>query len=134
MRYLPTHSKTTLTAERLKVKKRPLDKNYMLKIHAAQRFHELLRQDRARDAQWREDQARARAKADRKAARIDGLVRTAEVRIAACKDAPTPLAVRQMRRIANDATKPGRVRVAAAARILEWVDWAPDGASNAAEA
>lgn len=103
------------------MKKRPLDKNHMLEVHAARRFHELLRQDRARDAQWREDQEKARARADRKAARIDGLVRTAEVRIAACKDAPTPLAVRQMRRIADDSTKPARVRVKAAALILGWL-------------
>jgi hypothetical protein len=102
------------------VKKRPLDKNLMLEVHAARRFHDLLRQDRARDAQWREDQAKARARADRKAARIDRLVRTAEVRIAACRDAPTPLTVRQMRRIVDDATKPARVRVEAAARVLEW--------------
>ena len=101
--------------------KRQLDKNHMLQIHAAGRFHELLRQDRARDAQWQKDQAEARARADRKAARIDGLVRTAEVRIAACRDAPTPLAVRQMRRIADDSTKPARVRVLAAAKILEWI-------------
>ena len=102
------------------MKKRPLDKNHMLEVHAARRFHELLRQDRARDAQWRDDQAKARARADRKAARIDGLVRTAELRIAACKDAPTPLIVRQMRRIADDINKPARVRVEAAARILKW--------------
>jgi hypothetical protein len=102
------------------MKKRPLDKTHMLEVHAARRFHELLRQDRARDAQWRENQAKARARADRKAARIDGLVRTAEVRIAACRDALTPLAVRQMCRIADDATKPARVRVEAATRILFW--------------
>jgi hypothetical protein len=92
----------------------------MTEIHAARRFRERLREDRARDAQWRKDQAKARARADRKAARIDGLVRTAEVRIAECKDAPTPMAVRQMRRIADDSTKPARVRVKAAARFLEW--------------
>jgi hypothetical protein len=102
------------------MKKRPLDKNHMLEVHAARRFHELLRQDRARDAQWREDQAKARARADRKVARIDGLVRTAEIRIAACRDAPTPLAVHQMRQIAGDRTKPARMRVEAAARMLEW--------------
>lgn len=102
--------------------RRPLDKNHMMELHAARRFHEMLRQDRLRDAQWRKDQAKARARADRKAARIDGLVRTAEVRIATCKDAPTPLTVRQMQTIAVDATKPGRVRVAAATRILRWAE------------
>lgn len=116
------------------MRKHPLDKSHMLEVHAARRFHELLRQDHARDAQWRKDQARARARADQKAARVDGLVRTAEVRISGCKDAPTQLAVRQMCRIAKDAAQPGRVRVAAAGRILEWVDWAPGGASNVAEA
>lgn len=104
------------------MKKRPLDKNHMLEVHAARRFHELLRQDRLRDAEWRKDQAKARARADRKAARIDGLVRTAEMRIARCKVAPTPLAVRQMRRIADDNTKPARVRVESAARLLEWAE------------
>lgn len=121
MRYFASRYKKHPHPGRFTVSKRPLDKNQMLKVHAARHFHELLRQDRAHDAQWRKDQAKVRVRADRKAARIDGMVRTAEVRIAACKDAPTPLAVRQMRRIADDATKPTGVRVGAAARILGWI-------------
>ncbi|WP_157085461.1 hypothetical protein [Methylobacterium sp. Leaf99] len=100
--------------------KRQSDKIHMLEVHAAQRFHELLRQDHARDAQSRKDQAKERARANRKAAWIDGLLRTAEARIAGCKEVPTPLAVREMRRIADDITKPARARAEAAAGIFRW--------------
>lgn len=90
----------------------------MLKIQAARRFHELLRHDRAQDARWREDREKAQAKADRKAARIDGLVRTAQARIEGCRGYPTALAVRQVRALVGHPKMPAHVRVRAAALIL----------------
>lgn len=108
------------------MRKHPLDREAMSEIHAARRFRERLREDSARDAQWRKDRAKAQAQSDRKAARIDVTVRTAGVRIAAGRAIPTPLAVHQIARIACDRTKPGWARVEAAALVLEWTGSAPD--------
>jgi hypothetical protein len=101
---------------------RSSDRDQTAETQAAQRFRELLRQDHARDVRWAKDQAKRRAKLERKAARLDTLVRTAEARIARCKDYPTPHAVLQMRRIVDDTTKPARIRVEAAALILSWAE------------
>lgn len=104
------------------MKKPPCEKDRFAEFQAAARLREGIRQDRAHDAQWRDEGERRCSRADRRAARIAGLVKTARARIEGCRDYPTPLAIRQVRALVDDPATPAQIRVQAAALLLQWSD------------
>lgn len=104
------------------MKKQPCVKNQIAEIQAAVRLHDQIRMERLRDAQWHNDRMKARERADRRTRRLSKMVSTAQARVDGCENYPSPLAVRQLRRIVADTAMPGTLRVQAAELILKWAE------------